>query len=229
MNSGLYGGAPDVVTSSLVTLWAQVASFAPRLVAAIVVFLLGWLVAALLGRVAYHVVRILHVDNALGKVGFRQAWERSGFRLDSPMFFYELVKWFFIVVFLMAATNILGLNQVSDLLGRVVLYIPNVIVAIVVLLIGILVAKFLEGTVRASVRAAGLASANFLGAMTRWAIFVFALLIALSQLQVAEAIIQTVIVGLVAAISLAVGLSFGLGSVKHAEEMISSIKKRIED
>mgnify|MGYP001584483037 CR=1 FL=1 len=228
--NGLYGTtAPDVVTSSLVTLWSQVASFAPRLVAALVVFLLGWLVAALLGRVAYHVVRILHLDSALGKVGFRQAWERSGFRLDSPMFFYELVKWFFIVVFLMAATNILGLSQVSDLLGRVVLYIPNVIVAIVVLLIGILVAKFLEGTVRASVRAAGLASANFLGAMTRWAIFLFALLIALSQLQVAEAIIQTVIVGLVAAISLAVGLSFGLGSVKHAEEVMGQLKKRIED
>ncbi len=221
--------APDIVSTSLVTLWSGVAGFAPRLIAALVVFLLGWLVSALLGKVAYHIIRVVHLDSALSRVGFRQAWERSGFRLDSPMFFYELVKWFFIVVFLMAATNILGLDQVSAFLGSVVLYIPNVIVAIIILLIGILVAKFLEGTVRASVKAAGLASANFLGTMTRWAVLIFTLLVALSQLEVADEIVRIVIIGLVAAASLAVGLSFGLGGVKHADEFLGKIRRRIED
>ena len=221
--------APDIVSTSLVTLWSGVAGFAPRLIAALIVFLLGWLVSTLLGRVAYHIVRVVHLDSALARVGFRQAWERSGFRLDSPMFFYEMVKWFFIVVFLMAATNILGLDQVSAFLGSVVLYIPNVIVAIIILLIGILVAKFLESTVRASVKAAGLASANFLGTTTRWAVFVFTLLVALSQLEVADEIVRIVIIGLVAAASLAVGLSFGLGGVKHADEFLGKIRRRMED
>lgn len=221
--------APDIVRASLVTLWSGVAGFVPRFIAALVVMFIGGLVASLLGRLAYHIVRALHVDAALGKVGFKEAWERSGFKLNSPMFFYELVKWFFIIVFLMAVTNILGLNQVSDFLQTVVLYLPNVIVAAVVLLIGILIARFLEKTVRASVRAAGLASANFLGALTKWVVFIFSLLVALAQLEVAADIIRIMVIGLVAALSLAIGLSFGLGGVKHADELVANLRKKIED
>lgn len=220
---------PEIVRTSLTTLWSGVAGFAPRLVAALVVFFVGWLVAVALGKLAYHLFRVIRLDSALSRVGFRQAWERSGFRLDSPNFFGELVRWFFVVVFLMAATNILGLDQVSDFLRTVVVYIPNVIVASFILLIGILVAKFLESTVRASVRAAGLASGNFLGSLTKWAVFVFSFLIALAQLKVADDIIRIVVVGLVAAGSLALGLSLGLGGVKHAEEMIARLRKKIED
>ena len=220
--------ASDIVRNSLMTLWGGVALFLPQFIAAIVVFLVGWLIAELLGKLAYHVVKILHVDNALGKVGFRQAWERSGFKLDTPVLFYELVKWFFVVVFLMAATNILGLIQVSEFLRTVVFYLPNVIVAMVILLIGILVAKFSEGLVKASVKAAGLMSANFLGALTKWAVFVFSLLIALAQLKVADDIIKIVITGLIAASALAMGLAFGLGGVKHAEQMLGDLKRRIE-
>ena len=221
--------ASDIVRSSLLTLWGGVALFLPQFIAAIVVFLVGWLIAELLGKLAYHIVKILHVDNALSKVGFRQAWEKSGFRLNTPILFYELVKWFFVVVFLMAATNILGLIQVSEFLRTVVFYLPNVIVAAIILLIGILVAKFSEGLVRASVKAAGLMSGNFLGALTKWAVFVFSLLIALAQLKVADDIIKIVITGLIAASALAMGLSFGLGGVKHAEQMIGDLKKRIEE
>ena len=173
--------ASDIVRSSLVTLWAGVAGFVPRLVAAIVVFIVGWIIAVLLGKVAYHIIRVLHIDAALSRVGFRRAWEKSGFRLDTPKFFYELVKWFFIVVFLMASTNIMGLDQVTEFLRTVVYYIPNVIVATLILLIGILVAKFLEDLVRASVKAAGLVSGNFLGALTKWSVFIFSFLIALDR------------------------------------------------
>lgn len=221
--------ASDIVRESLLTLWTGVAGFVPRLVAAVVVFLVGWLIAVLLGKVAWHVVKVLHVDAALTRVGFRRAWERGGFRLDTPMFFYELVKWFFIVVFLMATTNILRLDQVTEFLRTVVSYLPNVIVAAIILLIGILVAKFLEGLVRASVKAAGLVSANFLGTLTKWAVFVFTLLVALAQLRVADDIIRIIIVGFVAAAALALGLSFGLGGVKHADDMIGKLRKRIED
>ncbi|MEK7076171.1 MAG: hypothetical protein AAB941_00705 [Patescibacteria group bacterium] len=221
--------ASDIVRNSLLTLWGGVALFLPRLIAAVVVFLVGWLIAELLGKLAYHVVKILHLDNALSRVGFRQAWEKSGFKLNTPVLFYELVKWFFVVVFLMAATNILGLGQVSEFLRTVVFYLPNVIVAMVILLIGILVAKFSEGFVKASVKAAGLMSANFLGALTKWAVFIFSLLVALAQLKVADDIIKIVITGLIAAGALAMGLAFGLGGVKHAEQMIGDLRRRIQE
>lgn len=219
--------AQYIVQNSLLTLWTGIAGFAPKLVAAVVVFLVGWLVAVLFGKATYYIIRALHIDSALAKVGFRQAWERSGFSLNSAHFFQELVKWFFIVVFLMAATNILGLQEVAEFLKTVVYYLPNVIVAAIILLIGILVAKFLENFVRASVKAAGLASANFLAEATRWAVFVFSLLVALSQLGVAEDIVRIVIIGFVAAGALAIGLAFGLGGVRHADQLITNLRKRI--
>lgn len=221
--------ASDIVRTSLITLWSGVAAYLPRLIAAIVVFLVGWLVAVLLGKLAFHVVRVLHVDSALTKVGFRQAWERSGYPLNTAKLFYELVKWFFVIVFLMAATNILGLQEVSDFLRTVVLYLPNVIVAAIILLIGILVAKVLENIVRASVKAAGLASGNFLGIVTKWVVFVFTLLVALAQLNVADDIVKIVIIGAVSAGALAVGLAFGLGGVRHADDLVAGLRKRIED
>ncbi len=221
--------APDVVRTSLLTLWTGVAGFLPRLIAAVVVFLIGWLIAELFGKLVFHIVRVLRLDEALRRVGFKSAWERSGFSMDSGHFFQELVKWFFVVVFLMAASNILGLDQVSAFLRTVVLYIPNVLVAAVILLIGTIVAKFLEGTVRASVKAAGLAAGGFLGTLTRWSVFTFSLLIALAQLQVADDVIRIVIIGLVAAVSLAIGLAFGLGGTKHADDILSRLRRRISD
>lgn len=219
----------EVVRSSLTTLWTAVAQFLPQLVAAVFVFLIGWLVAVLIGKLAYHVVRMLQIDRALESIGFKSAWEKSGFKLNSSQFFYELVKWFFIIVFLLAAANILGLTEVSEFLRTVVLYIPNVIVAAIILLIGMLVAKFLEGLVMASVKTAGLTSARFLGALTKWAVVTFSFLVALAQLKIAGDIIRIVIVGAVVALAIAFGLAFGLGGQKHADELIGQLKKRIRD
>lgn len=219
----------DVVRTSLLTLWTAVAGFIPQLVAAIVVFLIGWLIAVLLGRVAFHIVKILQVNRALTGIGFKKVWERSGFKLDTPLFFFELVKWFFIVVFLMSATDILGLVQVTEFLRTVVLYFPNVIVAAIVLLIGILVARFAEGLVRGSVKSAQLVSANFLAALTKWSVVIFSFLIALAQLKVADEIIRIVVVGIVAAGALALGLSFGLGGQRHAEEAVANLRRKISE
>lgn len=219
--------ASDIVRSSLLTLWGNVAGFLPRLVAAIVVFVVGWIIAVLLGKLVWHIIRLVRLDQGLEKIGFRKWWERSGYKLNSPLFFYELVKWFFVVVFLMAATNILGLTQVSEFLRTVVLYLPNVFVAAIVLLIGVVVARFLEGLVRGSVKAARLASANVLGSLAKWAVLIFSLLIALAQLKVADQIIRIVITGAVAAGALALGLAFGLGGRQHADDFISRMRKHV--
>jgi len=219
--------ASDIVRASLLTLWGRVAGFVPQLVAAIVVFLVGWLIAILLGKLAWHIVRIIRLDRGIEAVGLKKVWERSGYKLNTPLFFYEVVKWFFIVVFLMAATDILGLTQVTQFLRTVVGYLPNVIVAALVLLIGVLVARFLEGLVRGSVKAAQLASANVLGSITKWAVLIFSLLVALNQLRVADEIIRIVIIGIVAAGALALGLSFGLGGKSHAEEVIAKMRRHV--
>ena len=219
----------DIVRESLLTLWSNVAAFVPKLVAAVVVFLIGWVIAVLLGRVAFHVIKVLQINRALEGLGFREAMERGGLKLDVPKFFDEMVKWFFIVVFLMAATNIVGLTQVTEFLGVVVFYLPNVIVAALVLLIGVLLARFLEHSVRTSVKAARLSSANFLALLARWSVLIFSFLIALDQLKVAPELIRIFVMGVVAMVAIAGGLALGLGGRDLAGEWLTDLKKKIRD
>lgn len=218
----------NVIRQSLETTYAAMAGFLPQLIAAIIVFLIGWLIAVLFGRVAYHIIKVLGINKALVGLGLGRFFERAGLRLDAPKFFYEIVKWFFIIVSLLAATNILGLVEVSQFLTEVLFYIPNVFVAALILLAGALVAKFMSGFIRASVKAASLASANILAAVTTWSIMIFAILAALVQLKVAADIVRIVIVGLVAGGALAFGLAFGLGGKKMAEDVLQDLKKRIK-
>jgi len=219
--------ASDIVRSSLMTLWGHVAGFAPRLVAAVVVFLVGVLIAYLLGKLAWHIVRLLQIDRGLESVGFRRVWERSGFKLNTPYFFYELVKWFFVLVFLMAAVDILGLVQVTEFIRTIVFYVPNIVVAAIIMIAGALIGGLLANIVRGSVKAAALSSANSLAEATRWVVMIFSLLVALSQLGVASEVIRIVIIGVVGAGSLALGLAFGLGGRAHADEFLSNMKKQL--
>lgn len=223
--------ASDIIQNSLLTLWGNVAAFLPRFVAAIIVFLIGWLVAIVLAKLVWHVVKAIQLDRALESVGFKAVWEKSGHKLDSAFFFYELVKWFFLVVFLMSATNILGLDRVTDFLYSVVLYLPNVIVAAIILIIGVLIARFAEKLVRGSIRATEFGSANTLALITRWAVLVFTALAVLGQLgfSITGDIARIIITGIIAAASLALGLAFGLGGRDHADEYLAKLKKHIHD
>ncbi|TSC91619.1 MAG: hypothetical protein CEN90_417 [Parcubacteria group bacterium Licking1014_17] len=219
----------DIIRDTFTSLWGSVVNFLPQLIAAILVFIIGWIVAIIIGKLVWHLVRIIQLDKILESIGFKKIWDRSGYKLDSPIFFYELVKWFFIIVSLMAATDILGLDQVTEFLQTVVLYLPNVFVAAIVLIIGALVAKFAEGLVRGSMKAAKLASANFLGSIARWAVLIFSFLIALEKLEVGTDIIRTAIMGIIAAAALAAGIAFGLGGKEHADSLIGDLRKHVND
>lgn len=224
-----YTMTPDIVKESLLTLWSGVAGFVPRLIAALLVFLIGWLIAIALAKVVWHIIKLIQLDRGLESAGFKTVWERTGHKLDTPLFFYELVKWFFIVVFLMAATNILGLQDVTTFLRSVVNYIPHVFVAAIILIAGVLVARFIGHAVHASARAGQLGSGAYLATVARWAVVVIAALAALEQLQLASYIITTAETGVIVAAALAIGLAFGLGGKDHAEEVIANMRKKLQD
>ena len=217
----------EVVTTSLQTLWTGFIGFLPVLLGAIIVFLIGWIIAALLGRLTAQIIQTLRVDQILSKMNIRRTLERANLKLDSGKFIGELVRWFFIIVFMMAATDILGLSQVTDFLKQVILYIPQLMVAVLILLVAVLIANFLQKLVKASVEAAGLKSANFLAAVTKWAILVFAGLAALLQLGIVPALIQTIFTGLVAALVISAGLAFGLGGKEMAIHILDKVKRDI--
>lgn len=214
----------DVIVASLQSLWNIFVGFIPELIVAFLVLVIGWAIAAALGRVVAQIIRALRVDQLLEKLGFRGPVERAGLRLDTGHFFGELVKWFLILVFVLAASNILGLNEVAVFLQQVIFYIPNVIVAALILLVAAAFASFLQRLVRASVDAAGMMNAGVLGSIAKWSVLVLAFFAALDQLGVARAFITTLLQGFVAMLAIAGGLAFGLGGQGAAKSFVEKIK-----
>ncbi len=205
-----------------------VASFVPNLIIAIVIFVIGWIVGSLLGRLVSQLVKSVKIDNALKSAGVETLITRAGFTLDSGAFVGALVRWFFIIVFLVASLDVLGLTQVNVFLQDVVLgYLPKVIVAVLILLVAAVVAEAMQKVVIGAAKAGSITSANFLGSVTKWAIWIFAVFTALIQLNIATAIINALIQGVVIAVSLAVGLAFGLGGQEHASRAIERIKNEV--
>jgi len=209
-------------------LWLGVVDFVPNLIVAVVIFVVGWAVGAVLGRVIAQVINSLKVDNALRGAGLEDVLNRAGFSLNSGAFLGGLVRWFVIIVFLVAALDVLGLTQVNIFLQEVVLlYLPQVIVAVLMLLVAAVIAEVMQNLVVGSAKAAHMTSAQLLGKVTKWAIWVFAVLAALNQLGVATAFVQTLFTGIVVAVSLAVGLAFGLGGQHAAADYVAKVRSEV--
>ncbi len=215
------------ITMSMMGLWERFINFLPSLIGALLVFLFGMIVAIALGKVAEKLIGLLRIDQLLEKMKIGDKIKSSGIKIKVSVFFGELVKWFLILVFLMAATDILKLTQVSGFLNSVIFYIPNVVIATIILSIAFLLGNFVYEAVRSSTRVAGVLSANFLGTIAKWAIIIFGLLAALIQLGIAVSLVNTIFIGLVAAFSLAFGLAFGIGGKDEAGLILKKLRENL--
>jgi hypothetical protein len=209
-------------------LWYTVVMYLPAIIAAVIVFVIGWIVGVILYRVIVEIVKALKVDDALRAAGLGEAAKKAGFNLDIGKFLGTLVEWFIILVFLVASLDILGLTRVTIFLQQVVLlYLPQVIVASLILILGAIVAEVVRGLVSGSARAAGARSGNLAGTVAKWAIWITAILAALNQLGIASDFVQTLFTGVVIALSLAFGLAFGLGGKEAAARTIERVRSEI--
>jgi hypothetical protein len=219
----------DVLVLSLQNVWTSVVSFLPTLIIAIIVLLIGLFVASVLGSVVEKIFEALKLDTFLSKtLGLGVYFERAGLNLRGAYFLGQLVNWFFIVVFLLAVTDMLGLYAFSNFLKDVLNYIPNIIIAVLVMLAAVVVANFLRKVVSASVMSARLRAPKFLGTLAWWAVVVFGFLTALVQLNVAVSVINTLITGFIAMLALAGGLAFGLGGKGYAEYLVNKLREHTE-
>lgn len=217
-----------VIQSSFLDLWLTVVQYLPSILVAVIVFVLGLVVGAILYRVVVQVIKVLRIDDALKAAGLESVARDAGFNLDIGRFLGTLVKWFVVIVFLVAALDVLGLNRVTIFLQQVVLlYLPQVVVAVLILILAAIVAEVAKKLVASSARASGAHTANLAGSIAKWAIWLFAVLAALSQLNVAAEFMQTLFTGLVVALALAFGLAFGLGGKEAAARTIERIRSEI--
>lgn len=219
----------EAITISLLELWQRLIDFLPSLIGAILVFLLGLIVAVALGKLAEKILQTLRVDPALEKLGMTQRFSDHGMRLNLAAFLGGVVKWFLILVFLMAATDILELPQVTNFLNSILIYFPNVVVAVIILTIVFLLGNLVYRVVKGSTRAAGVVSATLLATVSKWAIMIFGILAALIQLGIATSLVNTLFMGLIAMLALAGGLAFGLGGKEEAQTILKKLREEINE
>jgi hypothetical protein len=195
-------------------------SFLPALIGALLLIAIGWWIAGILGRL---------VESSLNRIGFEHAAERTGISgflsrtgsspLRASHVVGQLAKWFVRLIFLELAAQALHLSAVTTLLNSIVLFIPNLVVALVIVLVGLLAAQFVARLIRGSASRAGMSNGNILGAVAEYGIIGLAVVTALGQIGVATIIVTILFAGVAGALALAAGLAFGLGGRDTAAEI----------
>jgi len=196
------------VTAGLITLLA----FIPKLIGAILLLIIGWIISGWIARIITAVLTRVGFNTAADRTGVTGFMRQSGMRNPNAAWALgEIVKWFIRLIFIELAAQALDLQAITTLLTGIVLWIPNLVVALVILMVAALIARFLADIVRGAASTGGLGNPNLLATVTQAAIIGFAVLVALHQIGIAPDLIRILFAAIVGAIAVAFALAFGLG------------------
>ncbi len=213
----------EVFRVSLQGLWYGFVATFPKILLAVIIFILGWIVASTLSKIITSALDALKLDKLFKSAGAEEVLARGGIHLHIGKFFGELVKWFIVIVFLVASLNILNLDQVTMFLQQVLAYIPQVIIAALVLVAGTILADFVRKLVAGGAAVANVRSAKMLGSIAYYAIWILAIVTAFDKLGIFGYFGQIIFTGLVVMLALGFGLAFGLGGKDAAGRWVNRI------
>src|SRR6266496_501117 len=197
----------------------QIGEFLPRVLLALVILIAGWLLAKALRFALVKMLRAINFNVVTEKAGVDRFLQQGGGEIDTTTVLGLLAYWLVILAALMIAFNRMGLSYVTDLIGRVVLFVPKVMVAVLILAFGAYFARFVGAALTTYCRNVGIGEAKALGRVASYAILIFVILIALDQLGLGDIIRQTFLI-IIAAIALGLAIAFGLGGQKKAGELL---------
>jgi hypothetical protein len=210
----------DVVLDPVRALLLQIGAFLPRLAIALGVLLVGWLLAKALRLMVVKALRALNFHVLTERAGIDGFLQQGGTDKDTTALFGWIAYALVILASLIIAFNSLGLTQVTDLLGRVLLFTPKLLVALLVLVFGSYFAGFVGGAVHSYCKSAGLSDGELLGRLTRYAIMTFVVLLAIDHLDIGGQLIQQTFLILLAGVVFAIALALGLGARERAARFI---------
>jgi flagellar biosynthesis protein FliQ len=190
---------------------AQFFGAIPYIIGALLILIIGWMIAGVVGALITKLAHAVKVDEIGDRIGANRFLERSGTKLRASNIFGEIAKWVIRLIFVEMAASQLGMAQVTQIINQILAFIPNIIVAIVVLGVGAFLGQILAGAVRGFSSEAGAANPELYAKLVNFAVVAFSVIAALNVLQVAPIVVNTLYIGLVSAIALALGLAFGLG------------------
>ena len=191
--------------------FSMIMSAIPRILGFIIVVAIGWFISSILARAVTGLLRAIRFDELMQRSGLSDFLNKMGTGLDPAAMVAGLVKWLVRVVVLLVAFDVLGLPAVSDVMRQLLLWLPNLVVAIFVLFIGGIAGRAFANIVRGATAEAGFANPETLSNVVRTTVWAFAIVVAINQLGIATNLITTLFTGFVAALAIALGLSFGLG------------------
>ncbi|MBN2095877.1 hypothetical protein JW752_00565 [Candidatus Peregrinibacteria bacterium] len=197
----------------------------PYILGALAVFLFGWILAELASRAINALGHKVKIEWLAEKIGLKHFLERARIKATSSKVIAKAVKGYLIFVFFIEATKIAKLTQISEFLTQVLNYIPDVIIAIFIMLVGIRMGHVLQNLITTSLSITKTKTANVLGMAAKYTMVTFAVLAALSELEIAEILIQTMFIGFIAMLTIAGGLAFGLGGKDVVHELLEDVKR----
>jgi len=211
-------------------LWKGFLNFIPILLAAIIVFIIGWFIAELIGKIVARFLKVLKLNQIFERANWKEALEAAEIKTNISDFVGGIFKWILIIVFLSISVEILGLIEFAVLLNKLIGWLPNVVIAVAIFVVAVIIADILNRLIRASVKKMGVRYGEFLGAVVRWAIYIFAIVAILAQLKIEVAdwiadIFKIAFAGIV----IAGAIAFGLGGKDVAARLIEDFKRKISE
>jgi hypothetical protein len=192
----------------------------PRVLGFLIILLIGWIIAGLIATAVAALLRAVRFNDLARRAGISDFVQQMGVRTDPAGLMAMIVRWFIRLIVLVVAFDALGLPAVSQVLQQFLLWIPNLVVALVILVIAGLAANALGNLVRGATAQAGFSNPDLLSTIARIAVWSFGIVIAVNQIGIAQTLVNTLFFGLVGALALALGLSFGLGGRETAGEIV---------
>ena len=219
----------EATTLALLKLWDGFLAFIPSLIGAILVFLIGWFVALGIGKLVAEILTRIKLNQFFERAGWKTALEKAELKVNPSEFIGAIVKWILAIVFLLVAVEILGLVEFAGFLKSILAYLPNVVIAVLILVVTVIVVDIVEKIIRAAVEGIRVGYGHLASVIVKWAIWIFAILAILQQLKFEAAdwvfeLIKIVFVGIVAMGTIA----FGLGGKEVAAEILQDLRKKLK-
>ncbi len=219
----------NVTVDALRESWFRILNYMPNLLGAIVIIIIGVLVASLLKWLVIRILEATRVQGAFDELHFAQTLKKANMNTNIAAIAGEFVKWVTVILFLIPSASVLGLPQVSSVLNDIIRYLPNVGSAVIILFLGALFAEFIGNVVRATAAGLGSQMSTSLAVFSRYLVYIFAALAAIAQLGIAPQVINILLTGLVAAAAVASGLAFGLGGKDAAQDLIGKVRRDFDN
>jgi len=202
--------------------------FVPALIGAIIVFVIGWFISVGVGRLITEILRKIKFNQIFEKGSWDDVLAKADIKVDVSGFIGAIIKWVLVIVFLLAAVEILGFVQFASFLNRVLAYLPNVIVAALIFVVTVIVVDIVEKVVRVAVESIKIGYGQMISAVVKWSIWIFSIMAILYQLGIVRPFMETLFQGLVAMLVISLGIAFGLGGKEVAAEILQDLKRKLK-